>query len=467
MKTFLLKVVGLLIFTGICFAMLGAYRHTESVQRGYPGLGMELTESIARLAARTKANEVPPALPPASQDGQLAVDAYKNVQVLGHITSGEMTRLMTAMTIWVAPKQGCAYCHAHAKDAGGKEVFDEDGSPLADQNNLGSDELYTKRVARRMLQMTMHINSDWKTHVKETGVTCYTCHRGNPVPTYIWYNQPDGDYSGGTLGNHAGQNTPSMVTGLTALPVDPFRPFLSGDEGIRVLSTEALPIDNRSSIKQTEWTYALMMHFSTALGVNCTHCHNTRSMAAWSASPPARTQAWYGIRMVRDLNNAYLESQLGNFPPERLGAMGDVPKINCTTCHQNAYKPLLGVSMLKDYMVLAEAKPQPQKTVVAPPTPPIEAIPGTPGAPGTTGAAVPPGTVVAPGTVVTPGAAGAPGTTVVPSVPVAPGAVNPTGARVPPDVPVAPVTQGTPAAAAPAVKPPATPAAKSTPIRTP
>ena len=78
---------------------------------------------------------------------------------------------MTAITAWVAPVQGCAYCHADGED-------------------LSSDKLYTKVVARRMLQMTRHINGDWKQHVAATGVTCYTCHRGQPVPAAVWFTDP-------------------------------------------------------------------------------------------------------------------------------------------------------------------------------------------------------------------------------------------------------------------------------------
>jgi photosynthetic reaction center cytochrome c subunit len=40
------------------------------------------------------------------------------------------------------------------------------------------------------------------------------------------------------------------------------------------------------------------------------------------------------------------------FPPHRLGPTGDVAKANCGTCHQGAYKPLYGVSMLSDYPFL-------------------------------------------------------------------------------------------------------------------
>jgi hypothetical protein len=93
-------------------------------------------------------------------------------------------------------------------------------------------------------------------------------------------------------------------------------------------------------------------------------------MGVWDTSPLTRTTAWYGIRMVRNLNKDFLEPLASSLPPERHGSLGDGPKLSCATCHQGAYKPLLGVSMLGDYMELAEAKPQPEKTVVAPPTAP-------------------------------------------------------------------------------------------------
>jgi photosynthetic reaction center cytochrome c subunit len=95
-----------------------------------------------------------------------------------------------------------------------------------------------------------------------------------------------------------------------------------------------------------------MMHMSSSLGVNCTYCHNTRSMSEWD-SPPQRTTAWHGIRLVRDLNVAYLEPLKPTYPENRLGPTGDAPKANCTTCHQGVNKPLLGANMLKDYPELA------------------------------------------------------------------------------------------------------------------
>lgn len=378
----LVKLGGGLVTVLVALITIGAltYHSTSSARIGSPGVGMQIVETNIALEAKLADNVVPTPLPPADKGGVLAANGYKNVQVLGHISTGEFTRLMTSITQWVAPNQGCAYCHAPQRDAAGKPVVDEEGTVQADLNNMHSDEIYAKRVARRMLQMTMRINGEWKQHVQQTGVTCYTCHRGNPVPANIWFDEVDGPESESAMGNRAHQNAPSTVAALASLPGSSLRPYLSNDENIRVISKEAVGSDNRSSVKQTEWTYSLMLHMSKSLGVNCTYCHNSRSMAEWSQSPPARAVAWYGIRMVRELNNAYLEPLHDTFPVERLGPLGDVPKINCATCHNGAYKPLLGVSMLKDFQVLAEAKPQPIKTanLQADPAPGGTAIPPVP-----------------------------------------------------------------------------------------
>jgi photosynthetic reaction center cytochrome c subunit len=302
----------------------------DSVQRGYRGLGMVELFNPANLAAREQANRLPEASPPQNATGQSASQVYQNVQVLKDVDAGEFIRMMTEITAWVSPQQGCTYCHAEGED-------------------LASDKLYTKVVARRMIEMVRHINSDWKDHVADTGVTCYACHRGQPVPAYVSFADPGPEAAQGWLGNRAGQNWPIPQVGRTSLPFDPFTPFLSEGADVRVVSTTALPTTDHHSIKQAEWTYALMMHFSQALGVNCTFCHNTRSFFAWDQSTPARATAWYGIRMVRDLNANYLEGLREQFPHARLGQLGDVPKINCATCHQGVYKPLFGASQLGDF----------------------------------------------------------------------------------------------------------------------
>jgi photosynthetic reaction center cytochrome c subunit len=77
-------------------------------------------------------------------------------------------------------------------------------------------------------------------------------------------------------------------------------------------------------------------------------------------STPQRATAWYGIRMVRDLNNNVMVPLTKELPAERLGPSGDVPKIYCATCHNGTNKPLYGVSMLQYYPELvrpADAAP--------------------------------------------------------------------------------------------------------------
>lgn len=308
----------------------------DTVQRGYRGTAMVEVYNPRLLAEQADLNRVPEAQPAASADGPKAGAVYQNVKVLGDLSVGQFTRLMVDMTAWVAPTEGCTYCHAAA--------------------NFADDGKYTKVVARRMVQMTQHINGDWQTHVAATGVTCYTCHRGNPVPKNVWFNTAGPDAATGMIGNRAGQNAPAQQVAYASLPNDPFTPFLNDAAPIRVIGTSALPEGNRASTKQTEWTYGLMMHMSQSLGVNCTYCHNTRSFAEWDGSTPQRGTAWYGIRMARDLNKDYMSPLTATFPENRLGPLGDVAKVNCATCHQGAFKPLYGASMLKEHPELGGLK---------------------------------------------------------------------------------------------------------------
>jgi photosynthetic reaction center cytochrome c subunit len=310
----------------------------DSVQRGYRGTGMDQVYNPRLLAAAAPSNALPADTPMVPPGGPAASTVFKNVQVVGDLGVGEFTRLMVSMTSWVSPEQGCTYCHKAGED-------------------FSADTLYTKVVARRMLQMTRHINTDWKTHVAETGVTCYTCHRGQPVPANVWFAPATDAHAAGMVGSRAGQNSPAQSVALASLPYDPFTPFLgtatAQASDIRVIGHTPLAAGNRQSTKQTEYTYGLMMHMSQSLGVNCTYCHNTRSFAEWDSSTPQRGTAWYGIRLTRDLNTQYMDPLAGTFPANRLGPTGDVPKVNCATCHQGAFKPLYGASMLATHPELA------------------------------------------------------------------------------------------------------------------
>ncbi|MEY4219606.1 MAG: Photosynthetic reaction center cytochrome c subunit precursor, partial [Pseudomonadota bacterium] len=181
-------------------------------------------------------------------------------------------------------------------------------------------------------------------------------------PTQVWTAPKDRLYANSLLGDLAGQNMATKAAGLTSLPSDPFSPYLMNAQPIRVNSDTAMTgagaHANRTSTKQAEFTYSLMVHMSESLGVNCTYCHNTRNFASWEESRPQRVTAWHGIRMARDLNNEYIIPLTDKFPANRLGPKGDVAKVNCSTCHQGAYKPLYGAQMAKDFPELqALAKP--------------------------------------------------------------------------------------------------------------
>ncbi len=216
-----------------------------------------------------------------------------------------------------------------------------------------------------MIQMTRDININWKSHVQETGVTCYTCHRGNGIPRYTWFVNP-GPAPRGLTASTAGQNRPAAIVNLTSLPYDPFTPYLLNDNVARVVSKTALPTGNPAGVKTAEETYAMMIHISQALGVNCTHCHNSRSFLDWSESNPPRVVAWHSIRMSRTLNQQYMVPLTELFPAARLGPTGDVAKVNCTTCHQGQPKPLNGVSMLPNHPELARIRPPPPPPLVDP-----------------------------------------------------------------------------------------------------
>jgi len=321
----------------------------DSVQHGYRGTAMVQVYNPRALESDAAHQAAPEIAPPARvrEGAPKAGAVYKNVQVLGEVSLAEFGRTMNAITAWVSPQQSCAYCH------------------VAD--DFADDAKYTKIVARRMIQMVRHINGDWRSHVGETGVTCYTCHRGNPLPAQVWFRPGARPAEGRSLGYSAGQNTPAPAATLASLPSDPFSHFLlpsAETPSIRVLGTRALPSSDgslgRPSTKQAEFTYALMLHMSNSLGVNCTYCHNSRSFAAWDQSSPQRGTAWYGIRMVRNLNAQYLEPLNASFPPVpvgRLGPTGDSAKLHCATCHQGSYKPLYGAQTAKHYPALVGSTP--------------------------------------------------------------------------------------------------------------
>jgi len=335
----------------------------DSGQQGFRGTGMVQIDNRAAHDAKLAA-QVAPAIDRPSRVRENAPKAgttYKNIQVLGDLSIGEFGRTMNAITNWVSPQEGCAYCHV-------------DG-------NFAADDKYTKIVARQMMLMVKQVNSNWSAHVGETGVTCYTCHRGNPLPVQRWFLATVPTTYSGQLMARGGQNSPAPLVGLASLPADPFSTFLlktDQPQSIRVASTEALASGRPGAVKQAEATYGMMIHVSKSLGVNCTYCHNTRAFASWPESSPARVKAWYGIQMTRNVNSDYLEPLDKTFPAlplGRLGPTGDAAKVNCATCHQGLNKPLAGAKMARKYPALWLTGTAPMLDAPVPGTEPERAVP--------------------------------------------------------------------------------------------
>ncbi len=307
----------------------------QVVSLGYRGTGMQAVYNTRRLEQMNPLQQVDLPLPAVTPAGKTAGETYKNIKVLQAVDANEFLRLMGAMTQWLAPQAGCAFCHS--------------------LNNMAEDTVYNKIVARRMLQMVAAINKNWKVHVGDGGVTCQTCHRGQAIPAGSWFVQPPPHGQRGLTEADSGQNLPAEIAGLTALPYDPLTPFLLQTKAIRVTPTTALPSGGvRPSINQTDWTYSLMIHFSDSLGVNCTYCHNTRAFEEWDQGTPHRVTAWHGIKMVRDLNLAYMLPLTDVFPRDMRGALGDVAKVSCESCHNGAFKPFYGASALSSYPELLQ-----------------------------------------------------------------------------------------------------------------
>ena len=330
---------GVVIATLLTIAMLVHRGVGASSDPGNPGRvprpGLESAHHACGQSKLAAAQVLPAAIEQGPPDGPKATEVYQNVQVLKDLSVVQFNTLMAAIATWVAPDQGCNYCH--------------------NPDNLADDGKYTKKVARRMIQMVQHVNTDFKAHVANTGVVCWTCHRGNPVPQYTWTNGDDYPPVGGFATNNRGMGHPSWANGSTALLQNPY-PLLDSKApivNVRIQATKALPLNsNGASYQDAENTYSLMIAMSRGLGVNCVFCHNSRAFFSWEESLPQRVTAWHGMQMVRDVNLAYLEPLKDVLPANRLGKLGDAPKANCMTCHQGVNKPLLGVSLAKDWPVL-------------------------------------------------------------------------------------------------------------------
>ena len=273
---------------------------TDSLQTGPRGIGMSRTEFKSDLATPD------PTIAALAEIGELDGD------------------LIAAMQAWT----------------GIPNLFDDPDS-------------YQYGVGAMMIAMTQNINENWAGHVNanaEVGVTCYTCHRGQPVPSEIWFSiVPVNERVDGWP---AIQNRATSLSQSTSLPSDALESYLLDDQtiGIHDLESRVAGIpgqDGYPGIQHAERTYALMNYFANSLGVNCVFCHNSRAFYDAGQVTPQWATASLGILMVQELNNDYIVPAGALLPEERLGPRnGDEPKVACKTCHKGYQQPLQGTNVI-------------------------------------------------------------------------------------------------------------------------
>ncbi|MGI4811440.1 MAG: photosynthetic reaction center cytochrome PufC [Janthinobacterium lividum] len=311
-------------------------------------------------------SQVAPApLPAVAASGQLAKAVYKNVQVLGDVDQAEFMRLQEAITQWVAPKQGCGFCHTG-------EDYASDAKPQ-------------KIAARLMLSMTRTINADWSNHIAPSGVTCYTCHRGQPIPAETWFPQPPKPAKLWVAIQQPYNESADTVRKF--FPDNGWGLFYVGNENISGQSLSALPDNQVHAVIVVTRIYEMMMQMSDGMGVNCGFCHNSRAFWDWSQSTPQRWTAYYALQQIRELNNNFLlklaeaipmkrarvnETTLPVIPAAEAGIQNGNGLAVCATCHYSQPKPMGGADVISTYpSLVGTPMPHPDTTAQAAPAPAV------------------------------------------------------------------------------------------------
>ncbi|MBH9536772.1 photosynthetic reaction center cytochrome PufC [Novosphingopyxis sp. YJ-S2-01] len=287
-------------------------------------------EMVVFKDSRAEPNPAQPEFLPVAAGGPSASAAYQNVKVLGTVSKAEFDRTMAAMTAWVSPDKGCAFCH-------------QAGEPYSADNPR-------KEIARQMLVMTRTVNANWTNHVGSQGITCFSCHAGKNLPDSRWFvDAPLVPPEGGIVGKPQPWNTKAKTI-REFFPTRPNRMFLLEGKGIgktqqaqHPLVHPEVPESPQHDRDYAEQVYILMMQMSDGLGVNCTYCHNSRALFDWSQSPPNRLNGYSGIAMTTMMNQNYLAKLAPLTETKLLGKMGDSAKADCKTCHQGQEKPTGGM----------------------------------------------------------------------------------------------------------------------------
>ncbi len=291
-------------------------------------------------------NQPPPKIPVQAPDTRPASAVYKNLQATPGMSASDFMRLQVAMTAWVSPKQGCGFCHV--------------------AGDFASDAKPQKGAARVMLSMTRHINAAWASHVGTEGVTCYSCHRGQPVPSEVWYQSPPDP--GHPMIDRQEDFDERATTVRAFFPNEGFEEYLLQATPGLAQSYTALPTKEVASQIEFKRLYEVMMQMSDGIGVNCDFCHNSRAFFDWRQSTPNRWVGYSGIQLTRDINRNYLLN-VGALEPLDRAKLGDTRYLSlefrqrgprkgngladCATCHHGSPTPLMGANLTADFPTLA------------------------------------------------------------------------------------------------------------------
>jgi photosynthetic reaction center cytochrome c subunit len=334
----LVGALGAAVFGAIALVSLGQPFETKSMQTGPRGTGMSVPEFVSEVTA-----------PDPDIAGYVGADDITEEDIAG-VSDAALSNVPPALE--GIPQERYAQLVAAMRSWTGIPDLMED------------PDNYQTQVAYSMVEMVQSINENWIGHVQSNavvGVTCYTCHRGEVVPSEIWYR------SGNTVEYMEGwggvQNRVTPVSQYTSLPSDYLEAYLLdyGRIGVHDLEphVDAKPTEQGYPTWQdTERTYALMNYVSNSLGVNCLFCHNSRAFYDPAQVTPQWATEQLGIGMVQEINNDYLVPLEDVYPPERLGPVfADAPKAACKTCHKGYQQPLQGLNVIDDWPELATVEP--------------------------------------------------------------------------------------------------------------
>jgi hypothetical protein len=195
---------------------------------------------------------------------KLAEQAYPNIEILKGIPAERVPAIMAMFSRSLGAP--CTHCHVEgALDRGDKAQFAK---------------------AREMFRM-----QNWIAQNVKIESTCWTCHRGNPIPA------------------------PGPQIDTSLWPVSLELPVEQGAQPASNVYRNLTFFNSRvSELKST------MLFMSASLGVGCSHCHVA---GAWEKDDkPAKNVARLMLVMVRDTRREFTDIRIG-----------------CPSCHHGAGKP--------------------------------------------------------------------------------------------------------------------------------